>query len=685
MAYPSGEKDRVQYWARQIDHAGTRLKPYFEAADILIKQYENDPSSDREEGFDFDEDPHTQRVKANLVFGWIDQSISNLLERHPHFTTMPLQRDSSDGSPVVSSVLNYWYRETNQKQQDERILLDAFLAPYGVKKIGWKTDLDKLIYEVVEEPEFSYGDDIESELNALLSGSQTAVTDEQNHEFHIEAKTELLQQPEPLDPLVERNIEANIEAHRQMQDRADPDPSSNVQYGAPFGLRWRPDHFFMDPLAQEGLADAQWIAFKIIRRVDDVKANPSYSNTDDLESSSRPEDAPPVNTGDVEDDFGLVTLYEVWARDFPTAAGTRENIIFVFAEGHDEILREDPWPYQTLEDFPVELLSFQTGVKEWYNKPGLVLAGADNVQALSNEILDSYLYVIRKMKNLILYDPEAVDEDTIDNILLAPDMSSHPVRGMANAPGAGIQALDLGRIPNDKGEMLNVIHSLFDRAAGTPQPVSKGVDTATESSIIERRTTAREARRGNLLADFQVRVAKKFWQLTTQYRPERLFLIHEQADQWVAIDDEIAKGEYRFQIDISSQAQAIALERKQWNDLLNLMSGLSGLFQQLYGPEAIPNLQKIARELLVRGYNVQNPEELLPGLLQQEQAQDLQTQAAIQQMLQGTPGQAPSEGPALTGPPRETESQERTGPALPRQFREPAPNGAGIQGNSQTP
>ena len=684
MAYPTGDKERVEYWARQIDHAGARLKPYFQAADVLIKQYDNEASTDREEDFGYDrEESHTQRVKANLVFGWIDQSISNLLERHPHFTAMPLKKESSDGGPVVSSVLNYWYRETDQKQQDERILLDAFLAPYGVKKLGWKTDLDKLIYEVVEEPEFLFGDDIESELEALLSGMQTAVVDDQNHELHIEIKTKLLQTPEPLDPLVERNIEANIKAHQKMDERADPDPSSNVQYGAPFGLRWRPDHFFMDPLAQEGLADAQWVAFKIVRRIDDVRANPAYSNTEDLESSTRPEDAPPQTTGGEEDDFGLVTLYEIWARDFPTGSG-RENILFVFAEGHDKILREDPWPYTSVDDFPVEILSFQTGVKEWYNKPGLVMAGADNVQALSNEILDSYLYIIRKMKNLILYDPESVDEDTIDNILLAPDMSTHPVRGMANSPGSGIQALDLGRIPNDKGQMLNTIHSLFDRAAGTPQPVSKGIDTATESSIVERRTTAREARRGNLLADFQVRVAKKFWQLTVQYRPERLFLIHEQADQWVAVSDAVAAGEYRFQIDISSQAQSIALERKQWNDLLNLMSGLSGLFQQLYGPEAVPNLQRIARELLVRGFNVQNPEEFLPGLLQKEQPQDVETQAAIQAMLQGSPGQAPSEGPSVTGPPRETESQERTGPALARTFREPAPNGAGIQGNSQT-
>ena len=691
MSYPTGGRERVEFWEGRVKHAGDRMKPHFAAADILVKQYFNEPTTDRERDQNSDLDPHTSRVKASLVFGWIDQSIANLLERHPHFKVQPLSPDSAKGQRIVESVTNYWYRETDQLRQDERVLLDAFLTPYGVKKIGWATDIEQRVSDIVNEPRFDFEDDVSADLMSLLSGEPTRVSDSQDHELHIDSKVTFLQSPSfEIDEATEQIIEDNISLHKKMLNRAQPDPHTSIKWEAPFGQRWKPQHFFVDPLAQDGIKDAQWIAFKSIRRLEDVKMNPNYEHTDTLEGNTRSEDAPAVNRmgDDSQDDFGLVTIYEVWARDFPVKPGRRRNILFVFAEGHDMPLRqEEDWPYTTIEDFPVEVLSFTSGVNEWYAKPTLSMAGGDNIQALANEILDSYLYVIRKQKNVILYDSDVVEGDTIDNLLIAPDMSAHPVRGMSNSAGPAVQTLDLGRIHGEKGELLSLMQTLFDRSAGTPQPVAMPVESATEASIIERRTTAREARRGNLLAEFQVKTARKFWQLTTQFRPERLFLIHPMAQDWVAVDADTATGEYRFQISVSSQATSVALERKNWSDLLNLFSGLAGLFQQLYGPESMPNLQALAERLLVRGFNELAPEEILPGLATPEGGipNSPEMQAAIQQLLSGTPGEAPAEGPSTSGPPTETESGERAGAALPRQFREPIPSGGRIQGRAQSP
>ena len=690
-AYPTAGKDRVAYWTRRIDHVAQRLKPVFDASNVLVKQYYNESTTQREDENSLDGEGHTSRIKANLIFGWIDQSIANLLERNPHFTASALNPESMEGARVVAAISNYWYRETEQLRQDERVLLDAFLRPYGVKKLGWTTDVDQRVFDIVNEPEFEFGDDIEQDVLALLTGQQTRVTKDQNHELHIEAKTNLLQNrdPEMLEEVV-AVIEENLAAHKKMLDRPQPDVHTGIQWESPFGQRWRPDHFFLDPLAQDGLKDAQWIAFMSMRRIEDVKSNPNYKNTNGLEASTRPEDAPAFNARDGvdEDDFGLVTIYEVWARNFPMSGGRRRNHLFVFAEGHDKPLREDDeWPYTTIEDFPAEVVSLTNGPNEWYTKPVLTMAGGDNIQALTNEILDSVLYVVRKMKNVILYDPDVVESDTIDNILMSPDMSVHPVRGLSNSANPAVQVVNFGRVPSDRGNLLNLIQGLFDRAAGTPQPVAVSMDTATEASIHEKRTSAREARRGNLMAEFQTRTARKFWQMTTQFRPERMFMIHPQAEEWATVTPEIAMGEYRFTIDIGSQAQSVALERKQWQDLLNLFSGLAGLFQQLYGPEAMPNLQKLAERLLVRGYNEMSPEEILPALanVQGQDTNTIETQAAIQQMLAGTPGEAPTEGPTAGGPPTETETGARAGAAMPRQFREPAPSGARQEGQAQGP
>jgi len=685
------QEERIEYWQRQIRFATDRIKPHFEAADVLIKQYQNDPSSEREQHAQDQSNTktHLSRVKTSLVFGWVDQSIANLLERNPSFSVNAQSKDSVDGAPVVTAVSNYWYRETGQRRQDERALLDAFLTPWGVKKLGWTTDVEQRVGDVIHQlqggEEYDFQDDVESETLFLLTGQPQRVMDGHDHDTHIEAHTIALQDPE-IDGVIAEIIKSHISLHKKFMDRADPDRNTSVQWESPFGVRWPPDDFLIDPLAQDGINDAQWIAFRSHRRLDDVRSNPNYENIEGLEASTRPDDAPSgFSGGDMEDDFGMVEIWEIWARDFPFDDG-RRDMLWVMADGHDKFLREDEeWPYKTIENYPVEVLNLQNTVSSWVTKPGLAMAGADSIQGLANEILDSYLNVIRKSKNIILYDSDILEQDEIDNMLQAPDMTMFPVRGMSKAQGSAVQAVDFGRVPSEKGEMLSLIQQFFDRSAGTPQPIAiPKQDTATEASIHERRTSAREARRGSLLAEFQINTAKKFWQMTTQFRPERLFLIHPQASQWAEVSDDIAKGEYRFKIDVSSHQANLALERKNHLDLLNLFAGLNGIFQQQYGQPV--NLAKIAERLLTRGYGEQSPEEILP-MLQDQQGQDSMdplVQQAIAGILEGSPSQVPTGGPTLDGPPQEVEAENQIGPALPRQFNRAASSPSNESASSET-
>jgi len=672
MPYPGREQLRLGYWQRQVDYACRRVRPFFEAAQVLVRQYENEATTEREKSRESsDIEPHISRLKANLVFGWIDQEIANLLERNPSFIVTALQRNSTAGAPVAQAVANYWYRETNQLRHDERLLLDAFLCPYGVKKLGWTADIESRIQEIIGvNPEYDFADDWETDLNFLLTGVETMVTPEQDHQLHLQMKQQALQNPN-LAPDIQGVLEENIRQHRKYLDRAStPEADTTIQYEAPYGVRWNPEDFVVDPLAEHGLQDARWIAFRWRRPVDEVKANPNYENTQRLEPSSRPDGAPSADPIFDNDGLGLVVGWEVWAKDVIMEGYKRRNLLVCFAEGHDKLLRhEDEWPYTNLDDYPAEVLSFQQTIGNWFTKPTLSMAGADNVQALANEILDSYLSTIRKQKNIILYDPDIVEEDEMDNLLIAPDMSAIPVRGLREARENPVRSVIFGNVPGDKGELLSMIINLFDRAAGTPQPITQPrTDTATEASIYERRTSAREARRSMLLAEMQVRTIRKFWQLTCQYLPNRAFLIHPQANEWAAVDEEIARGEYRFRIDVASYAQALSIERKNWADLLNLFAGLSGLFQQLTGQA--PNLAKLAERLLTRGYNEQAPEEILPMLANGGQTVPPEQQAAMIQMLMGTPGQPPPQ-PGMTSAPMEVERENRTGPAMPNMYRQP--------------
>ena len=134
---------------------------------------------------------------------------------------------------------------------------------------------------------------------------------------------------------------------------------------------------------------------------------------------------------------------------------------------------------------------------------------------------------------------------------------------------------------------------------------------------MEKRNTSREERRSGLLAEFQIRKARKMWQLDCQYQPEKLFLVDRNALQFVSLTPEVAEGEYLFSMDITSHINAESVERSQLMDLLNLFAGLTPVMMETFG--APPNLPELARRLLVRGFGERSVEEILPPRPQQQQ------------------------------------------------------------------
>jgi hypothetical protein len=675
------------------------MDPLWRVSDVLEKMYINEAASEREE-FKDDEVPdrnqHIARIKSNLIFGWIDQTIANLLERNPSFMITPRTRSSVGGAGAVKAISDYWYRETEQMDQDGRILLDSFLGPYGVKKLGWTMDETAQTQDIGNPDGFTY-EDPQAELFAIIEGDSPKILREQDHDIYIEFYVQFLQQPDlDLGEEIEGLIKDNIKIRKRFLEKVDPDSNSSVQWEAPYGLRWNPKDFLVDPLAQDGLRDARWIAFRFKRPLDEIQSNTEYDHTDDLETTLRVDDAPERVTGD-PDDFGLVDGWEIWARNFYVKKGIRRNMLITIAAGHDEFLQhEDKWPLPELDDYPAEILSMNHTKDTWYSKPALLMAGADNVQGLVNEILDSYLHVVRKHKNLLLYDPDLIDDDEVENMIAAPDMTAIPVRGLAEHGNKVMFPLEFGNINNDSGQLLQIIRGLFDDSAGTPQPQRGAIETATEASISERRTTAREGRRGNLLSKMQINTARKFWQMTVFFRPDRVFLIDPTAELWMNVDEKIARGEYRFTMDIASQANAIGLERKNWLDLLNLFAGLTGLWKEEYG-EA-PNLPALAEKLLTRGYNIPNPEDIIPGAGASNASSTM-----LDQLMEGNnKGGAAAAGPpdgvvdgtdftqaggrALPDPnnpnPAGVEQTVEGQAALPREFEKSAPTQGGQAGEA---
>jgi hypothetical protein len=263
---------------------------------------------------------------------------------------------------------------------------------------------------------------------------------------------------------------------------------------------------------------------------------------------------------------------------------------------------------------------------------------------------------MRKEKTIIQYDPDIYTEEVVHDILGMPDMSTVAVPGLSRDAGAALRPVEFKFSQENRAMMMGMIRNLFDSAAGTPQPVrSNSPETATEASIIDRRNTAREDARGMLFKKFQINTAKKFWQLHQQFQPERGYRIDPRVGLWQEVNEDIAKGEYRFSIDVSSRAVAKSVERKALMDMYNLLVGSVQTFMMLKVPP--PNIVKALELVLVRGFDITDPESLLPAMADQQYRDTvegitndpMQRQEAMQGMQSGG-GAMGANGPGPINP-----------------------------------
>ena len=210
--YPSSPEEQQKFWVGQLQEAQKHMKPYMEAGKVIVDLYNNRAATEREKHLEDWDDDNTARVKASVVFAWVDQSISNMLDRPPTFTVSPKQPRSTAGAPVVGEAMNYWYEESNQWEEDQLMALDAHLMPFAVKKIGWNA--------VLESQKDVYLSDL---TNMIINDP------EQENEFYLFGENEENPELPPITrPTIEQDGKAHIESHRLFLDE-NPDLPPEVR------------------------------------------------------------------------------------------------------------------------------------------------------------------------------------------------------------------------------------------------------------------------------------------------------------------------------------------------------------------------------------------------------------------------------------------------------------------------
>lgn len=131
-------------------------------------------------------------------------------------------------------------------------------------------------------------------------------------------------------------------------------------------VSWR--NIARDPDSINGTHDARWIAERIIKPLEAVKASSLYENTEDLQPSFIVSNPLAGSYGFNKkkliqgDEVPYAVLYEIWDRDTQTVS--------TISEGSAKFLSKKDWPYK-MEGFPYVMLRFNENPDETF-APNLI-------------------------------------------------------------------------------------------------------------------------------------------------------------------------------------------------------------------------------------------------------------------------------------------------------------------------
>jgi hypothetical protein len=531
---------------------------------------------------------HTQldQLGPNLIYSTGDSLLSSLCVPNPYFTVRPNRMEVIQGCPILESQLNAFIWALDLKGVGTTSALNGYLFGKGIAKIGY-------------DSEFGYDPrtDIGFQLNNIL-GLSLSQFDKRG-----------------------RKIEYN----------------SQIVPGMPWVESVLP-HDFLVPWGTTDLTSAPWCAHRIIRHIDDIKADRKYSNKKDL--------VPMLSMADwVKSYLTVMKPYRVgqaaeWTKSESSDKAefvelweihdARTGRVRVLSPGYDKFLRDDI-DYLQEDGLPFVDLSFVTGNRSFWTTADAVYLQSTQAEAIN------IASVMRKQRNIsllrFLLRKGTMSKDEVAKYL------SGDIGILAEYDGAQIgEASPITAVshPNNN-QVLQQEAEYMRRDARETVGFSRnqlgeyeasGRRTATEAGIVQQSSDQRLNRRQDQMAEFYQNIGKKLAKTIFKFwKTPRLVQIVGQdgAASWTSFTGSQLKGDYLYKVGFSSEPSDSHQRRK--TEALTLYSQLS----------QDPSIDQLAlRRHLVRAFN--DPEFtslFLPGVISNAALPN-----AMQQMQQqmGQPG-----------------------------------------------
>jgi hypothetical protein len=373
---------------------------------------------------------------------------------------------------------------------------------------------------------------------------------------------------------------------------------SNVTPGMPWFLRCRPEDYVF-PWGSTSFEALEWVAFRVFRKVEDVKADEKYSNTADLTGSYVPRRRSPEGGAIIDINEAAVANEEVQWVELWQVHDARSGEILALTMDHPQLLRKETDDLQ-IEYLPADFCTFNQDPDYIYGVPDARLIEPQmlelndiRTQAMRHRRINIVKALIRKgvlsdeaLLKLASEQPQAFVE-VRDEAVSLQDVVLPLSPGVSGILQDMVQQGEVAQ--SDIREMVG-----FSKVAmGDFQ--GKTHISATETNKVSQALNMRMAERRDMITDLMERVIRKFNQIIFErWTTERVAQIvgPDGAKYWLKFTGPQIKDEYDLSV-VAEDGPPMDSETKK-----NLVLQAAEAWAKLnpgYGASGMPTPPEIQR------------------------------------------------------------------------------------------
>jgi hypothetical protein len=507
--------------------------------------------------------PDEDRIAINIAFSTLNVIYPSISVNYPKITVAARKAEDADAAMIAEAAINYYWRVYDFQEPFRRATKDFLTFGHGWLKVG---------YRFVE--------------------SQRDMTPDEATDEYVAARQEL-DDFAALNPELAGDLPSDDDLAANAVGTV-----SVVLEDRPFVERISPFDMYVDPEATT-LEDASWVAQRIIRPIEEAKADerykPSVRKNLQADTSVLHDSLTPRQRKQIGSDSDRVTIWEFY--------DLRSRTLCVFAESADDYLVDStdlPYafghPFVMLRNYDVPDEFYPMGDLEMIEGPQLELDKTRS-QMMNHRRKYARKWLFRESafseqgRQALLDDRDGVMVPVEEDVPLGDTVAPLPITSMS---------ADLYGFSQTIEADIDKISGVNEYARGASPAVRR---TATEAAMIQDAANARSADKLALIESSVAKVARKVVQLLQQYMTSEQIVRVAGAEGsyfWFNFDYQDIAGEFDFEVEGgSTQPNNEAFRQQQAMSLMNAVAPLVGV---VIDPAAL------AKHVLQVGFGIRNPE-----------------------------------------------------------------------------